>query len=53
MGIYSKGVSIGDGAVVGMKALVTKSIATKTLNVGSPAQVIKKDINWERGFINK
>lgn len=48
-----KGVSIGDGAVVGMKALVTKSIATKTLNVGSPAQVIKKDINWERGFINK
>ncbi len=46
-----KGVSIGDGAVVGMRTLVTKNIKARTLNVGSPSKVIKEEVNWKRGFI--
>lgn len=41
-----KGVNIGDGAIIGMKALVTKDIEKKTLVVGSPASVLKRDVDW-------
>lgn len=47
-----KGVSISDGAIVGMKTLVTKDIKAGTLNVGSPSKVIKENVSWKRGFIN-
>lgn len=46
-----KGVSIGDGAIVGMKSLVTKDIKARTLNVGSPSKTIKEEVSWKRGFI--
>lgn len=46
-----KGVSIGDNAVIGMQALVTKDIVGGTLNVGIPAKSIKENINWDRHFI--
>ncbi len=48
-----KGVSIGDGAVIGMRSLVTKDIPAATLNVGSPARVIKEDIYWDRNYIKE
>lgn len=47
-----KGVKIGDNAVIGMQALVTKDINPNTLNVGIPAQTIREQINWKRDFIN-
>lgn len=46
-----KGVVIGDNAVIGMDALVTKDIEPNSLNVGSPSKKIKGDINWDRNFI--
>lgn len=46
-----KGVSIGDNAVIGMQALVTKNIGACTLNVGIPSKSIKSNINWDRHFI--
>lgn len=48
-----KGVSIGNNAVIGMGALVTKDFAPNTLNVGVPAHTIKNGINWDRNFITK
>ena len=48
-----KGVTIGDGAIVGMRSLVTKDIARHTLNVGMPAKQIKENVTWKRGFIKE
>lgn len=48
-----KGVTIGDGAVIGMQALVTKNIEPNTLNVGIPATAIRKGVNWDRNFIQE
>jgi putative colanic acid biosynthesis acetyltransferase WcaF len=36
------GVTIGDGAIVGARAVVTKDVAPWTVVVGNPAQVIKE-----------
>ena len=43
-----KGVTIGDNAVVGMRSMVTKDVPPATLNVGSPARVIREGIDWNR-----
>lgn len=48
-----KGVTIGDGAVIGMRSLVTKDILSGTLNVGSPAKVVKESICWDRNYIKE
>ena len=37
-----KGVSIGDGCIIGSKSVVTKSIPKGSMVVGSPARIIKK-----------
>ena len=37
-----KGVSIGDGAVIGANSVVTKDIPPASIAVGSPAKVIKR-----------
>ena len=36
------GVTIGDGAIVGARSMVTKDIPPYTIAVGSPAKVIKQ-----------
>ena len=41
-----KGVHIGENAIVGMKALVTKDIRPGTINVGVPAKEVKDHIHW-------
>jgi len=43
-----KGVRIGDDAVIGMKALVTKDIAPETINVGIPTHPVRKGVTWSR-----
>jgi UDP-3-O-[3-hydroxymyristoyl] glucosamine N-acyltransferase len=40
-----KGVSIGDGAIVGAGSIVTKDIPENTIAVGSPARVIRSREN--------
>lgn len=45
-----KGVTIGNGSIVGMSSIVTKNIDNATLNVGNPLRCIKTDIRWEREF---
>ena len=39
--IILPGVTIGDDAIVGAGAVVTKSVAPRTVVVGNPARVLK------------
>lgn len=42
------GVTIGDGSVVGMRSVVTRSLPNNVVAAGSPAKVVKRDVAWER-----
>jgi len=44
--IITKGVTIGEGAVVAAGSVVTKDVPPKTVVGGNPAKVIKEDIYW-------
>jgi len=41
-----KGVSINDGAIIGMNSLVTKNLKANTIYAGNPLREIKSDITW-------
>jgi len=43
-----KGVSIGDGAIIGSDSLVTKNVQSGSLAVGHPARIVKENITWTR-----
>lgn len=43
--VIMPGVTVGDGAVIGAKAVVTKNIDSYTIVAGNPAQPIKKRFN--------
>lgn len=43
-----KGASINDNSIIGFKSLVTKKYTEKNVIIaGSPAKIIKTNINWE------
>lgn len=42
-----KGVTIGDGAVIAASSVVTKDVPPHCLVAGSPAKVIRENIEWE------
>lgn len=47
------GADIGDGSVIGMRAIVTgKEIPKNSLAVGIPAKVVKEKIYWEKTHLN-
>lgn len=41
-----KGTIIGENAIVGLGSVVSKEIASNTMNVGNPCKTIKEDIQW-------
>lgn len=46
-----KGVTIGDNSIIGTGSIVTHDISENCIAVGTPAKIIKKDINWDRKLI--
>jgi acetyltransferase-like isoleucine patch superfamily enzyme len=43
-----KGVTIGDGTVIGFRSVVTKDIPSGCIAVGMPANVVKTSVEWSR-----
>jgi len=48
-----KGVTISDGAIIGMNTLVTKDVASRTLNVGNPMRCLKENVSWALNYENE
>lgn len=48
-----KGVTIGEGAVLGMNTFVVKDIPAKALAVGNPAKVIRENVTWSHDYPNE
>lgn len=46
-----KGVSIGEDSIIGMHAVVTKSVPHNSIVAGNPAKVIKSRISWDKAYI--
>ena len=46
-----KGVTIGNGAIIGSESLVTKDVPDNVLVVGSPSVIVKKEIRWTREIL--
>jgi acetyltransferase-like isoleucine patch superfamily enzyme len=45
--IILKGVTIGEGSVIGAGSVVTKDVPKKCLAAGNPAKVIRDNIEWK------
>jgi acetyltransferase-like isoleucine patch superfamily enzyme len=48
-----KGVTIGEGCVVGAAAVVTKDIPPHCLAVGAPARVVRERIAWDHRLLDR
>ena len=51
--VLMKGVTVGFGAIVGVRALVTKSVEPFSAVGGSPAKVVRSDTTWFRSTAPK
>lgn len=45
--IILKGVTIGDGAIVGAGSVVTRDVPARCLVAGNPAKVIRENVDWK------
>lgn len=43
-----KGANIGDGCIIGLNTMVSKTIPPHSLAVGMPAKVVKTNVCWTR-----
>ncbi|MEK5239335.1 acyltransferase [Paenibacillus sp. FSL L8-0470] len=43
-----KGASIGNNSIIGMGSIVTQKISNNSIAVGTPARVIKGNVDWKR-----
>ena len=48
-----KGITIGNGAIIGMNTVVTKNVMPKSLNVGIPIRCIKEEVTWSLKYENE
>ncbi len=42
-----KGVTVGDGSVIGIGSIVTRSIPEAAVAAGNPARVVKEHVTWQ------
>ena len=42
-----KGANIGDGSIIGARAMVTKAIPPNVVAAGMPAKVVREGVRWE------
>jgi len=47
-----KGVTVGEGAIIGMNSVVTRDVPKQCVCVGNPAKVIRSGVTWKREYIN-
>jgi acetyltransferase-like isoleucine patch superfamily enzyme len=45
--ILLKGVNIGNGAIIGAGAVVTKDVPSNCAAAGNPARVIRREVTWD------
>lgn len=48
-----KGTTIGDNSIIGTRSIVTKDIPANSIAAGSPARVIKENVNWSHEHLNE
>lgn len=46
--IIMKGVTIGEGCIIGSNTIVTKNVPHCSLAVGMPAKVVRENVSWSR-----
>jgi acetyltransferase-like isoleucine patch superfamily enzyme len=50
--VILKGVNIGDNSIIATSSVVTKNVAKNTLVGGTPAKILKSNVNWTRERIH-
>ncbi|KQY49045.1 hypothetical protein [Rhizobium sp. Root483D2] len=48
-----KGTRIGEGAIIGAGSTISGTVEPRTLVVGPPKKVIRRNVHWHRAFLNK
>lgn len=48
--IILKGITLGDGSIIGMGSIVTKDVPANTISVGSPNKVLRESVSWELNY---
>ena len=46
--VILKGVTIGEGSIIAAGSIVTRDIPPHSLAAGSPAKVVRKDVEWKK-----
>lgn len=46
-----KGARIGSGSVIGARSVVSRSLGSNVIAVGSPAQVVRENVSWKYDLI--
>ena len=46
------GAEVGEGAVVGLRSVVTGRVPNNSIAVGVPARVVRRDVAWERPHLS-
>jgi acetyltransferase-like isoleucine patch superfamily enzyme len=46
--IFLKGAKVSDDSIIGANSLVNKKFEKNVIIAGSPAKIVKRDVNWDR-----
>lgn len=49
--LFTRGLRVGDGSIIGTRALVTADIPARSLAVGVPARVQRSGVSWTRAWM--